>query len=278
LIDPILGVYTEKIMAIQKLDINVIRLDGNTQNRESLDQSLIYSYIENMKEGDIFPKLDVGFDGSHYWLVSGFHRWHSYKILGIKEVECIITNETLHESQVRSYASNATHGLPRTNAGKKLTVENALINPLLKDKSDYEIAKICKVSRSFVGAVRNPEVKEKQAESKNKHTEKKATKLNEKRSQTTSDQPQKPDPNVNYGPSEEEIKASEAAVQAYMEEIESVMQSDDKLAEANEVIKKQAHRIAQLESRMHGIMNEKNEAIKMVKKLQAENDKLKAKK
>ena len=63
-----------------------------------------------------------------------------------------------------------------------------------------------------------------------------------------------------------------------MEEIEAVIQADDKLAEASEVIKKQAHRISQLELRMHGLMNEKNEAIKMVKKLQKENDKLKAKK
>ena len=41
--------------------------------------------VVDMKDGDIFPPLDTTFDGVTHWLVDGFHRYHAYKILGIKE-------------------------------------------------------------------------------------------------------------------------------------------------------------------------------------------------
>jgi hypothetical protein len=52
------------------------------------------------------------------------------------------------------------------------------------------------------------------------------------------------------------------------------MESDDKLSTANERIKKLTHLNAQMEIRFHGLMNEKNECVKMVKQLQKENDRL----
>ena len=68
------------------------------------------------------------------------------------------------------------------------------------------------------------------------------------------------------------------ALIADQEAMYKLLDSDDALATAHEEIKRLNYLNAQLETRLHGLMNERNEAVKMVKKLQKENDKLKAKK
>ena len=274
---------------MKKIKIDAIRIDGGTQCRLVIDQPTVYSYLESMKEGDEFPLMETVFDGSTYWLTDGFHRYHAFKLLGIKEIEVKYKPGTLQDAQVEALQANSKHGKPLTNDDKRNKVEMALKIEGFDKKSNYEIAKICQVSQPFVAAMRDPKVKKKQADNVAKHYEK------EKNTSSTSNgkplyeaentnliskgKPlDEPDPYAGQAPDDDEIKASELGIQAYMEEIEAVIQADDKLAEASEVIKKQAHRISQLELRMHGLMNEKNEAIKMVKKLQKENDKLKAKK
>lgn len=264
---------------MKKIKIDAIRIDGGTQCRLVIDQPTVYSYLESMKEGDEFPLMETVFDGSTYWLTDGFHRYHAFKLLGIKEIEVKYKPGTLQDAQIEALKANGKHGKPLTNEDKRNKVEMALKIEGFDKKSDYEIAKICGVSRTFVASIRNPIAKEKQSETKLKHVAKKAKEIEVNSSQTTKGKPlDEPDPYAGVAPDEDEIKASELGIQVYMEEIEAVIQADDKLAEASEVIKKQAHRISQLELRMHGLMNEKNEAIKMVKKLQKENDKLKAKK
>jgi hypothetical protein len=57
-----------------------------------------------------------------------------------------------------------------------------------------------------------------------------------------------------------------------------LLEADDALATAHGEIKRLNHLNAQLEVRLHGLMNEKNEAVKMVKQLQKEIEKSKAKK
>ena len=259
--------------------INEIRIDGNTQYRMVIDQPTVYNYRDAIKQDDELPLIDVVYDGKDYWLTDGFHRYHAFKLLGIREIRVNCIDGCLRDAQIQALKANCQHGKPLTNDDKRNKVEMALKIEGFDKKSDYEIAKICGVSRTFVASIRNPIAKEKQSETKLKHVAKKAKEIEVNSSQTTKGKPlDEPDPYAGVAPDEDEIKASELGIQAYMEEIEAVIQADDKLAEASEVIKKQAHRISQLELRMHGLMNEKNEAIKMVKKLQKENDKLKAKK
>jgi len=264
---------------MKKIKIDAIRIDGGTQCRLVIDQPTVYSYLESMKEGDEFPLMETVFDGSTYWLTDGFHRYHAFKLLGIKEIEVKYKPGTLQDAQIEALKANSKHGKPLTNEDKRNKVEMALKIEGFDKKSNYEIAKICQVSQPFVAAIRDPAVKQKQKENDERRNVKKAKAIEENTNGISTGKPlDEPDPYAGQAPDDDEIKASELGIQAYMEEIEAVIQADDKLAEASEVIKKQAHRISQLELRMHGLMNEKNEAIKMVKKLQKENDKLKAKK
>ena len=261
---------------MKKVKIDEIRIDGGTQCRLVIDQPTVYSYLEAMKEGDVFPLMETVFDGSTHWLIDGFHRYHTYKLLGIKEVEIIYKPGTLQDAQVEALKANSKHGKPLTNEDKRNKVEMALTIEGFDKKTNYEIAKICQVSQSFVASVRDPKVKQKQKENDAKRHVKKAT---ENTSGTSTGKPlDEPDPYSGQAPDDEEIRASELALQADQEMMYKLLEADDALATSYEEIKRLNYLNSQMEIRFHGLMNEKNEAVKMVKKLQKEIDKLKGKK
>jgi len=271
---------------MRKIALNDIRIDGGTQNRKVIDQQRVYNMVEMMKEGDEFDPIDTNFDGVNYWLVDGFHRYHAYKLMGIKEITVKYVPGTQAEAVIRSYGVNATHGLPRTLEEKKEIVIRALANPDLEGFTVYQISKICRVSQPFVAGIKDPEKKQKQKASKEKHIQKKAKEITEAAKQETTNpiSSEKPTdretPNLNVGanPDEAEMRAAELAIQADQETMYKLLESDDALATAHEEIKRLNLLNGQLEVRLHGLMNEKNEAVRLVKKLQKELDKLKAQK
>ena len=76
-------------------------------------------------------------------------------------------------------------------------------------------------------------------------------------------------------PDEDEIKASELGMQAYMDEFNRLLESDEKLKAAFEEIKRLCFRTSQLEVRIYNVMSEKNTYVKQIKQLQREADRLK---
>jgi len=268
---------------MRQVKLNDIRIDGGTQGRVVIDQQHVYHMVEMMKEGYEFDPIDTNFDGVMYWLVDGFHRYHAYKLMGIKDVTIKYVPGTQAEAIIRSYGVNARHGLPRSFEDKKKVVEEALANPDLKDKSNYEIAKICVVSQPFVAGVRDPEKKKKQKEAKEKNIKKKAQELvaQETTNPISSEKPthrESPDLNTGVEPDEEELRANELALQADMDVMYKMLEADDALAVAHAEIKRLNLAYAQLDVRFKGLMNERNQAVKMVKELQKQIDKAKAKK
>ena len=268
---------------MKKVSLNDIRIDGGTQGRVLIDQPTVYIYIDCMKSGDIFPPMLTMFDGTTHWLVDGFHRYHAYKILGMKEVSIDYKAGTQEEAQVLSFGVNGKHGKPRTNEDKRKVVEEALVHILTKDKSSYEIAKICDVSQSFVAGIRDPETKKKQEKSKQRHTVKKAEEIAGKTSSdedknTSQTSSAAPDPHAGTTPDDDELKANALSLQADTEIMYKMLDSDDALKTAHEEIKRLNLLNAQLSVRINGLMGERNEAVKMVKELQKELDKRKAKK
>lgn len=268
---------------MKKVKIDAIRIDGGTQGRSVVDQPTVYNYLEDMKAGDVFPRMFAVFDGATYWLVDGFHRYHAYKLLGIKEIEIDYKPGTQEEAQVLSFGVNSKHGKPRTNEDKRKVVLLALEHPLTMHKSDNEIAKICCVSHPFVASIRNPEAKERQDKNRVKSMKKKLGLESDSTPQDappveSDSTPRTSDPRAGEAPDEAEMKAAELAMQADTEMMYKLLDSDEPLKLAHEEIKRLNLRVAQQETRLHGLMNERNEAVKMVKSLQKQIDKLKAKK
>ena len=252
-----------------KVNTQNIRLDGGTQYREVIDQQTVYTYVERIKEGDEFPPIETVYDGSTYWLVDGFHRFHAYMLIGIKEIEVSFKHGTQVDAQLAALRANCTHGKPLTSQDKRNKVKMALSLQIHENISNYEIAKICGVSGSFVAAVRSPEAKQRQDEAKTKHLKRKAQALQcssqtiiKKAIAVNSAHPDE------VGPDEDEMKAAELAEEKDREVFYKLLESDDALATAYEEIKRLNHLNAQLSVRINGLMNERNEAIKMLKKFQ----------
>jgi ParB-like nuclease domain len=271
---------------LKMVSLTDIRINGKTQARKSIDPHWVLGMVENMKIGIIYDPVEARFDGSNYWLSNGFHRYHAYTQLGIKEIEVAYLPGSQFDAQLDAIKANNKHGKPLDRDDKENKVLMALDCVLVEDKSNYAIAKLCEVSQSFVAAVRDPKVKEKQAEAKKQHIIKKASKIRENddelgkvlTSQTSNQSVLETVLQGGDAPDESEIKAAEEAMKADQEMMYKLLESDEPLKVAVEENKRLNLRVAQLETRLHGLMNERNEAVKMIKKLQKENDKLKAKK
>lgn len=260
---------------LKSVKINSVRIDGDTQSRVDIDANWVNGIVDDIKNEIKYDPIEARFDGVHYWLSDGFHRYLANKQIGAKEINVAYLPGTQLDAQIDSYSANSKHGKPRTRADKQKAVEKAVAHPQLQGKSNYEIAKICMVSQPFVAAVRDPSKKKKQTENVEKHFKEKAeknTNLISSENTTTSENTYE-----NCGPDDDELKANELALQADQDAMYKLLEADDALATAHEEIKRLNYLNAQLEIRINGLMNEKNEAIKMVKKLQKENDKLKAK-
>ncbi len=137
-------------MAKRTLQIAKIRLDGNTQPRVELEESLIAEYQDAYKAGVVMPPLEVMFDGASHWLWDGFHRRWGADRAGVDKLPCNVTNGTREDAQWASYSANKAHGLRRTNADKQKAVKAALQHPSGPTMSDSQIAEHCGVDQKTV--------------------------------------------------------------------------------------------------------------------------------
>lgn len=138
-----------------KLKISAIRIDGGTQAREALDQSVVIRYAEKMQEGDVFPPLVVFNDGSNYWLADGFHRYFAIKSNGGLEAECEVKEGTVSDAELYSYSANGNkRGLGWNTADIRKILNRMLQHDEWKHWSDTKIAKHVDVSSMTVGRAR----------------------------------------------------------------------------------------------------------------------------
>src|SRR5574337_996665 len=98
---------------VSPIDISRIRIDGGTQSRANLNESVVAEYAEAMTEGAKLPAVTVFFDGSEYWLADGFHRYHGHKRIGALKIDAEVLNGTRRDAVLHSVGANAAHGLRR---------------------------------------------------------------------------------------------------------------------------------------------------------------------
>jgi len=146
------------------LQIDLIRTDGGTQAREQMNEEAIAEYADLMANNVDFPPLSVVDDGQTLWLADGFHRLEAAKRNGATRVLANVERGTMVDAILAAAASNAGHGVRRTNADKKRAVAMVLSLPGYSDKSDREIARLCAVTHPFVAACRRQEEREEEQE------------------------------------------------------------------------------------------------------------------
>ena len=134
------------------LDISQIRLDGGTQIRAGLDESVVAEYAEHLPS---LPPVRVLHDGTNFWLTDGFHRIAAHLRVGHTNCNVVFETPGQREDAVElACGANSTHGLPRTPDDKRRAVEALLKLEKWKTKSDREVAKQCGVGATLVGDVR----------------------------------------------------------------------------------------------------------------------------
>lgn len=159
---------------MKKLNLNAIRLDGNTQARVSLNEQTVGEYAETLES---LPPVIVFHDGSDYWLADGFHRYFAHKQAGKASIACDVQDGTRLDAVLFAVGANRHHGLRRTNEDKRKAVQMLLAEDQCKSWSDRKIAEACAVGHPMVAALRRPEVAEKQQENRASSAAKKAAKV-----------------------------------------------------------------------------------------------------
>jgi polyhydroxyalkanoate synthesis regulator phasin len=141
-----------KIKSVKLADIAI---DGETQQRERINNDIVSEYAEAMRCGAKFPAVTLFFDGVGYWLADGFHRFHACKEAGgIDEIQAEIREGTKRDARLFSASANGTHGIRLTNADKRRSVMVLLGDKEWSQWSDNQIAKHCHVTQPYVGKIR----------------------------------------------------------------------------------------------------------------------------
>jgi len=145
-------------MSEQMLDMSVVRIDGDTQPRTTINPEIVQEYAEAMEAGVEFPPITVVHDGAAHWLVDGFHRFFAHRRLSRQQIKAEVITGELTEARWLSLAANKAHGVRRSNDDKGKAVTRALrMRPGL---SDREIAEHVGVGKTMV--LRYRDVLEKQ--------------------------------------------------------------------------------------------------------------------
>ena len=242
----------------EKILLTKIRLDGGTQPRKELDETLVQHYTEEILEGQEFPPVDLHFDGKHYWLSDGFHRWHAHKRAAHKDISANVTQGTKRDAFIASLKANAQHGKPRTPEERRYVVQLALEDIELGDLSDTQVAQICQVSNMTVGRVR-----------KALGLKKETTVGKDGKRRDTSKIGRKPVPAV-YPEPEDEDKLTELSTEitAVSEEntklkdmlaVRSLPVSEEARAEVKETIESLREQVRELEAKLKSMTQSRDE-------------------
>jgi transposase-like protein len=135
---------------MMRLPISIIRLDGGTQPRATINSGVVADYMAAMAGGAEFPPVVVFHDGSNHWLADGFHRIKAAEKAGRDEIACEVHQGTQQDAQWYSFSANKTNGLRRTNQDKQRAVKAALQHPSGAGLSDGQIAQHVGVSDQMV--------------------------------------------------------------------------------------------------------------------------------
>lgn len=152
---------------IEAVELRLIASDTSMQCRVRTDEKTVEDYVAAMTDGDIFPPIQVLFDGTQYWVVDGFHRLAAARAAKLTRIRAEIRHGDRRAALLASAGANATHGLRRTNADKNKAVRVLLDDPEWSTWSTNEIAQRCGVSDYLVAKIRRAHLPEQE----DSHTE-----------------------------------------------------------------------------------------------------------
>jgi len=136
------------------LELTLITVDEDLQPRVTTDHNISHEYGLAMARGDVFPPVDVFFDGEAYWLADGFHRYYATEALGLAEIDCTIHQGSYDDALWFTCSANSKNGLHRKREDVQLAIERAFLHPKGAGQTDSKIAAHVGCTHPTVASVR----------------------------------------------------------------------------------------------------------------------------
>ena len=143
------------------MKLSQLTLDAGLQMRKELNQDVVDEYCLAMLAGDKFPAIIVFNDGENNYVADGHTRCAAAKKAGLEIVNADVRMGTYEDAFDYAFA-NANHdnGQRYSPADKRFAIYKALERDRYAKKSDREIARLYKVSNTFVSKLRKAEGKQ----------------------------------------------------------------------------------------------------------------------
>jgi hypothetical protein len=254
------------------MKIEDIVFHADLKTRKICDET-VANYAERLAEGDKFPPVEVFTDGKTIWLVDGFHRVMAHKKIDRNEIDVIVHKGTLRDAEFYTFGVNYGHGRSRTIPEKKAILFKMFEDVEYGMLSLREIAKIVKVSHTFVASVKKSLEKPKPA------TPTKPAKPSTTAPAVKADTPKETPPPEDYDPKEDQISELSVTNQQLAEENTKLKDKDLVVSEEQAVVLDEItglrNQIKGLEAELKAVKNSRDqfqnknlELIKQVKYLE----------
>lgn len=136
----------------KQLPLKDIRTDGKTQQRP-VEDKVVLRYAALMKDGEVFPPVEIINDGKSNYLWDGAHRVAAAKKLGKKYIEANVKEGTQRQAIWLSFSANKENGLPRQTGTAKEIVEKILKDEEWSKRSQHDIARHVGCTQAFVSKI-----------------------------------------------------------------------------------------------------------------------------
>lgn len=275
------------------IQIKRIVMDKKIQPRVALSQDTINEYCEAHINGDDFPNIVVFLVNNKYYLADGWHRLEAAKKAKITEMTCDVIKGTYRDAIKYSLLANSKHGLNRSHADKRKAVQACIDDPEWSVQSARVIGNMCGVSHTFVNSIYKE--KAEQAARDNKGGNVSTSESEDDDNKEKNDGPQSEKSSFDTDDdkkttSKKKVDTHESGLpvipegmilvdeHSYNEDmfnykqvldenasIQKMIESDEPIKEANDQIRKLNIELTNTKSRMKGIIDEKNQALSIVK-------------
>jgi len=143
------------------MKLSQLTLDLSLQMRRQLNKDVVDEYAKAMLDGDKFPPIIVFNDGENNYVAEGFTRCESAKQAGLELIDADVRMGTYDDAFDYAFTkANHANGQRYTPEDKRFAINKALEFDRYANKSDREIARIYKVSHTFVSKIRKAEGKQ----------------------------------------------------------------------------------------------------------------------
>lgn len=143
-------------MPTRELEIGQITIDQAMQQRGGgISDDTVALYAEAMQAGDIFPPIELVFDGKNYFVFDGFHRVRAAQKAGLKTILANIRQGKKRDAEYLSFAANSRHGLPRPRGSLKRILKKILTDTEWSKSPLRQIAKHVGCDPKYVRMTRN---------------------------------------------------------------------------------------------------------------------------